>query len=128
MSKIDQPSPEDNLSKYKSKLAAKITKDTGQAYWDAVREGMVILDREEKEKIIPLPVAPKKQDPGEELKHKLTTDVSNPYERARIKILVDMSPMAKKEIAEMEAPGGNKDHYRYKEFVRMIIELAEKTC
>jgi len=123
----EQPSNEDNLRKYKSQLA-KIVKDQGQSYWDAVKEGNEILAREEKAKIISLPVAPKKPDPGEELKKTLAADTSNPYEKARIKVLIDMSPMAKKEIAEMEAPGGNKDHYRYKEFIRMIIEEAEKTC
>lgn len=106
---------------------AKIVKDQGQSYWDAVKEGNEIIAREEKAKIIPLPVKPKKQDPGEELKQKLTADTSNPYEKARIKVLIDMSPMAKAEIIAMEA-SGNKDHYRYKEFTRMIIEEAEKTC
>lgn len=125
MKSTEPPSPEDNLKKYKAQIG-QVVKDNGQPYWLAVKEGMEILAREEKEKIIPLPVAPKK-DPGEELKEKLTADTSNPYEKARIKILSDMSPMAKKEIAELET-SGNKDHYRYKEFVRMIITEAEKTC
>jgi hypothetical protein len=123
MKSTEQPSNEDNLKNYKSRVG-QIVKDTGQSYWDAVKEGMEILAREEKAKIIPLPVAPKK-DPGEELKKKLTADTSNPYEKARIKVLIDMPPMAKAEIIAMEA-SGNKDHYRYKEFIRQIIEEAEK--
>lgn len=99
---------------------------TTQAYLQqCVKEGFEILAKEEKTTVAVKAKRKSKSDPGEVLKKKLTADTSNPYEKARIKVLIDMSPMAKAEIIAMEA-SGNKDHYRYKEFVRMIIEEAEK--
>jgi hypothetical protein len=99
---------------------------TTQAYLrQCVKEGFEILAKEEKSTVATKAKRKPKSDPGEVLKKKLTADTSNPYEAARIKVLLDLSSMAKAEIVEMEA-SGNKDHYRYKEFIRMIIEEAEK--
>jgi hypothetical protein len=117
MKPTEQPSPEDNLEQYKSYLANVVQSD-GQSYLNAVKEGMEILKREEKSSkgstIVP------KTPPT-------SSTNNNPYKAAKTAVLAEMSQMEQQEIANMEA-AGNTDHYRYNDFVRRIIEEAEKNC
>ena len=120
---MSQIQNDQNFEEFKNKMTASL----GQPYWEAVKEGFEILAKEEKPKTkqVIAPVAKPKNDPKTELKKILTTDQPNPYAKARISVLMDMSPASRNEIVDMEA-SGNIDHYRYKEFIRRQIEEAEK--
>ena len=109
---------------FTAKQPYEIDTTTQEYLRQCVKEGLEILAKEEKAKIVKLPAAVKK-NPVKELKQKLTADQTNPYIQARINVLLEINLMFKKEVLAMEA-SGDTDNRKYQEFVRMVREEGDK--
>ena len=85
---------------------------------ELVAEGMKLLKAEEN---------PAETPPcdNKRLQDALAATTKNPYVRARLKILNDMSEERKRRIEEMES-NGKTDNPTYAEFAKKVIKLGDK--
>jgi len=136
MAKVDQQLPDnndgdkywksvkargyENLKQTPAEAAAKTPEDLIKVL---LREGAELLAADENKNKTPEP--PKPKSDAKALEKAMGEMSKNPYIRARIKVLNDMSEEKRKRIEELEK-NGQTDTVTYKEFVKMVTLLGDK--
>ncbi len=130
MAKIDNDSPfgdNNKMKKAKMDTARENLKPVdGWLTFDeylmiCVKEGMLMLEAEEKEKAALV----KPPEPQKTLDDKLGETSTNPYIKARSQILQKMTAKARSVIDQMENGSLDKDR-RYDKFVEAVAALGDK--
>lgn len=137
MAKLDSsplPDNNDNGAKYRKSVKDRGYENLKQTPAEAsaktddtllkvlVKEGLEIINAEQGKSPSTTPTP---KDDSKNLEKAMGEMSKNPYVRARIKILNDMTEDRRKRIEEAEKTG-NMDTYTYKDFVKEVIKLGDQ--
>lgn len=121
----------DNFSKYlqsikdrgyenlKSTVAEQAAKNDEDLIRVLIVEGNALLKAEDKTP------PPKPPNDNQRLQDTLAANTTNPYVRARLKILNDLSDERRNRIEEMEK-NGKTDNPTYEQFAKMVVKLGDQ--